>query len=406
MPESTLFTNGVLGEKSVDITVDSTGTISAISPSADHASHRSGTTVDLQRRLLLPPLAEPHAHLDKAFLADRVDNNTGDLMGAIEGLEKIRPTVTHDDIVARACQAAILMSRNGVTAIRTHADTTLSSGLTSVLALLEAKRLCSSFIDIQVAMLLDWPLNGPQSSERLELARQAIAAGVDVVGGCPHLDTNPQQATEVLLQLALESGLPLDLHADENLRPDSRDLEHLADILIRDNISHNVTASHCVSLSSQSETDISRVSDKVAAAGITVVALPLTNLFLQARGIVTGQMRGITPTLRLQASGVTVAAGADNLQDPFNPVGRGDPLETASLMVLAAHEDIQSAFNMVTTNSHHVVSPGRSFLSVGDKADFIAVAAANVREVIAMGPPDRTVVYGGVVINEQKRNIK
>jgi cytosine deaminase len=75
-------------------------------------------------------------------------------------------------------------------------------------------------------------------------------------------------------------------------------------------------------------------------------------------------------------------------------------------MVIAAHESPQTAYDMVTTNSHHVISPGRSFLRPGDKADFIAVSAANVREVIAMGPPDRTVVYGGVVINEQKRNIK
>ena len=402
----TKYTNGVLDGRSVDIVVDSGGTIVSITSNEESVSSQFTNTSDLKGKLLLPPLAEPHAHLDKAFLADRVGNDSGDLMGAIEGLERIRHSVTHDDIVHRACQAAVLMSKNGVTSIRTHADTTLSSGLTSVHALLEAKRRCASFIDIQVAMLLDWPLTGRQSAERLQLARDAIDAGVDVVGGCPHLDDDPQRALENLLNLALDSGLPLDIHADENLRPDSRDLENLADLILRDNIKHSVTASHCVSLSTQSESDISRVSDKVAAANIAVIALPLTNLFLQSRGAVSSSPRGITPTARLRASGVIVAAGADNLQDPFNPVGRGDPLETASLMVIAAHESPQTAYDMVTTNSHHIISPGRSFLKPGDKADFIAVPAANVREVIAMGPPDRTVVYGGVVINEQKRNIK
>ena len=402
----TKYTNGVLDGRSVDIVVDTGGTIVSITSNEESVSSQFTNTSDLKGKLLLPPLAEPHAHLDKAFLADRVGNDSGDLMGAIEGLERIRHSVTHDDIVHRACQAAVLMSKNGVTSIRTHADTTLSSGLTSVHALLEAKRRCASFIDIQVAMLLDWPLTGRQSAERLQLARDAIDAGVDVVGGCPHLDDDPQRALENLLNLALDSGLPLDIHADENLRPDSRDLENLADLILRDNIKHSVTASHCVSLSTQSESDISRVSDKVAAANIAVIALPLTNLFLQSRGAVSSSPRGITPTARLRASGVIVAAGADNLQDPFNPVGRGDPLETASLMVIAAHESPQTAYDMVTTNSHHIISPGRSFLKPGDKADFIAVPAANVREVIAMGPPDRTVVYGGVVINEQKRNIK
>ena len=402
----TKFTNGVLEDRVVDIVVDVRGTIASITPSDETPPGQSENTVDFGGKLLLPPLAEPHAHLDKAFLADRVENDTGDLMGAIQGLERIRHTVTHEDIVERACRAAVLMSKNGVTAIRTHADTTLSSGLTSVHALLEAKRRCASFIQIQVAMLLDWPLTGPQSGERLQLARDAIDAGVDVVGGCPHLDDNPQQALEILLRLALDSGLPLDIHADENLRADSRDLENLADLILRDNIKHNITASHCVSLSAQSASDITRVSEKVATANIAVVALPLTNLFLQSRGITSLSPRGITPTAHLRARGVIVAAGADNLQDPFNPVGRGDPLETASLMVIAAHESPQTACDMVTRNSHHIISPGRSFLKPGDKADFIAVPAANVREVIAMGPPDRTVVYGGVVINEQKRNIK
>lgn len=399
------FINGVLRDKSVDITVDDSGFIETITPHSP-TNDPSLENIDLRGQLIIPPLAEPHAHLDKAFLADRVNNASGDLMGAIRGLEEIRHSITFDDIVHRACTAALLLSCNGVTAIRTHADTTLTSGLTSVLALLEAKRRCASFMNIQVAMLLDWPISGPASSERLSLARQAIDAGVDVVGGCPHLDENPQQAIDVLLNLALESGLPLDIHADENLRPDSRDLEYLADALLRDNIVHDVTASHCVSLSTQSEIDINRTAEKVAMSGIRVVALPLTNLFLQGRDTSSFVPRGITPTGALAKHGVRVAAGGDNLQDPFNPMGRGDPLETASIMVIAAHETPSHALDMVTVNSHHVISPTSSFLNVGDKADFVGVTATNVREAIAMGPPDRTVVYGGVVITEQKRNIK
>lgn len=399
------FVNGKLRDQHVDITVDEAGIIEAITPHSPIDSPEL-ERINLHGQLLLPSLAEPHAHLDKAFLADRVRNPSGDLMGAIRGLEEIRHTITFDDIVHRACEAAALLSRNGVTAVRTHADTTLTSGLTSVLALLEAKRRCASFINIQVSMLLDWPITGTQAADRLQLARDAISAGVDGVGGCPHLDDNPQQAIDTLLHLALESGLPLDLHADENLRPDSRDLEYLAEVLLRDNIVHDVTASHCVSLSTQSEVDINRTSEKVAKAGITVVALPLTNLFLQGRETASSVPRAITPTRILRRHGVRVAAGGDNLQDPFNPIGRGDPLETAALMVLAAHESPSDAYEMVATNSHHVIAPASSFLNVGDKADFVGLPATNVREAIAMGPPDRTVVYGGVVITEQKRNIK
>lgn len=406
MTRPTLFVNGLMNNERVDVAVNAQGLIESISSSGSRAVDKTRDVVDVSGDLIIPPLAEPHAHLDKAFLADRVNNKTGDLLGAIIGLEEIRQSITHEDIVRRACDAAQLLSRNGVTAVRTHADTTLTGGLTPVHALLETKERCASFIDIQVAALLDWPITGPDGTERLALARAAIDAGVDVIGGCPHLDSNPTRATEILLQLAVEYGLPLDIHADENLRPQSNDLETLADLLLRDGLTHDVTASHCVSLSTQPVEAIKRTAEKVAQAEIKVVALPLTNLFLQSRDVYTAPARGITPTHILRNAGVIVSAGADNLQDPFNPLGRGDPLETAALMVLAAHESPATALDMVTSNSHHVISPRRSFLAPGDKADFVVVPATNVREAIAMGPPDRTVVYGGVVITEEKRNIK
>ena len=44
--------------------------------------------------VLLPAFAEPHAHLDKAFLAERVDNPTGDLMGAIDAMARARGSIT------------------------------------------------------------------------------------------------------------------------------------------------------------------------------------------------------------------------------------------------------------------------------------------------------------------------
>lgn len=405
MTGGALFAGGSLNGETVDIECSSDGTITSITPSSADTRNRT-TSVNLDGHVILPSFAEPHAHLDKAFLADRVSNPEGDLMGAIVGLSAIRDTLTHDDIVERATRALRLMSTNGVTAVRTHADTTLDGGLTSVLALLETKRRCAAFIDVRVAMLLDWPLSGPGAPERRSLARDAIDAGINVVGGCPHLDDNPRAATELLLQLALDAGLPLDLHADENLRSDSCDLEHLADIMIADGVTHHVVASHCVALSARPEADIRRIAEKVAEAGIIVVALPHTNLFLQGRVSPTLAPRAITPVRILRECGVTVAAGADNLQDPFNPVGRADPLETAALMVMAAHQTIGDAVDMVTVESHKAISNASERVAVGSRANFVAVPATSVREAIAMGPPDRTVVYGGVVIDQQKRNRK
>ena len=46
--------------------------------------------VDLDGWLLLPAAVEPHAHLDKAFLAERLTNERGDLLGAIDAMVAAR----------------------------------------------------------------------------------------------------------------------------------------------------------------------------------------------------------------------------------------------------------------------------------------------------------------------------
>jgi cytosine deaminase len=87
-------------------------------------------------------------------------------------------------------------------------------------------------------------------------------------------------------------------------------------------------------------------------------------------------------------------------------MGRADPLETASLIVLAAHQSPTEALDMVTTAASQVVHNHRSHFGIGEVANLVAIPASNIRDAIAMGPPDRFVVYGGVVISNQKRNIK
>ena len=405
MTSSILFTNAQLIDGSiVDVATDN-GLIAWIGPT-NSSPVVCDQTINLNGYVLTSSFVEPHAHLDKAFLADRITNPSGDLMGAIRGLEAVRSTITHEDIVKRATRAVHLMSLNGVTSIRTHADTTTSGGLSSILALLEVKKNCAHFMNIQVAMLLEWPVTGTAGKEHQALARDAISAGIDVVGGCPHLDPDPRGAVEFLLNLAIESGLPLDLHADENMRPDSSDLEHLADIVLRGNLSHQMNASHCVALSTRSEADIDRIAAKVSAAGITITALPQTNLFLQERGMSTKPARAIAPIHRLHRAGVCVAGGADNLQDPFNLIGRADPLEIASLLMISAHVTADIAMQMISTDAHQAVHGNRSAMTVGQSANFVALSATNLRESIAMGPPDRIVVYGGVVIDDQIRNRK
>lgn len=335
----------------------------------------------------IPTLVEPHAHLDKAFLAERVPNETGDLLGAITAMRAAAPTITFDDIVERAERAARLMYRNGVTLIRTHADVTEESGLTSAEALVEVRRRLAGTVAVQVVALTGFPVVGSAGARHRSLLDEAVARGVDLVGGCPHLEPNDvDEATEVFMAIAAAAGLGIDLHTDETLDPRASGLATLAGRVRAGGFAGSVTASHCVSLSMLPDNVQQAIAEQVAAAGIGVVALPHTNLFLQGRDHQQAMPRGLTAVRALRRAGVAVAAGGDNLQDPFNPVGRGDPLETASLMVLAAHLLPAEALATVTTEARRV-------LGVPSAAQCLLVEADSVREALAFCPP-RTISEG------------
>ena len=123
--------------------------------------------------LVLPAFAEPHAHLDKACLAERCENVTGDLMGAIDAMVAYSPQITLDDIVERAERAALLMLANGTTAIRTHADVMAEKGLRNVEALLTVRERLAHLVDIEIVVLCGWPSCGEIGKVHLDLMREA-----------------------------------------------------------------------------------------------------------------------------------------------------------------------------------------------------------------------------------------
>jgi cytosine deaminase len=357
--------------------------------------HLLGALTPERGWLVLPALAEPHAHLDKAFLSERVVNPTGDLMGAIEAMIAYSAQVTSADIVERAERAARLMLANGATAIRTHADLTEEDGLRNVEALLDVRDRLRDLVHIEVSVLCGWPSTGAAGRAQLDRLRAAMQLGADVVGGCPHLEDDGAEATDHFLAVAAEFGRPVDLHTDETLDPGKLFLDHLSKRVTEMEFPYSVTASHCCSLTMQPEPVQRRIAEQVADAGIHVVALPHTNLFLLGREHQHAMPRGLTAVRALRSAGVNVAAGADNLQDPFNPVGRGDPLETASLMMMAAHLLPDDALHSVSAAPRRLMG-----LEPADprSGDLVAVRAATVREAIAFGPADRIVVRGGRLV--------
>ena len=75
-------------------------------------------------------------------------------------------------------------------------------------------------------------------------------------------------------------------------------------------------------------------------------------------------------------------------------MGRADPLETAALLVMAAHLDPEQAYHLVSNAARRALGLPEVDLRPGDPAELLAVRATNLREAIASAPADRLVFRG------------
>lgn len=367
--------------------------IAAIAPSLAPAPGE--VTHDLGGRLVMPGLVELHAHLDKAFSDTR--NQSGTLNEAIMGWMRAKPGLTADGFRSRALRGIRDAIAHGVTALRTHID--IAPGdLRAAEVLLALREALRGVIDLQIVAL------GYQVAKGAAAAtlREALAQGMDVIGGVPAMCPDPKVEIAALLDLAQESGRPLDLHIDEGESARVLTLELLADaILARGGIDVPVAAGHCVALAFAEPDRAKAVMAKVAEAGITVIALPMTNQVLLGRRT-RPTPRATAPVKALLAAGVEVCAGTDNVQDMFNPFGDGDPLRAAQLTAMIGHlsgaAELQVATEMVCERAARLYHGAPRAVAVGQPADLVVVDAASRRDAITGVPPRLMTLKAGRIV--------
>ena len=344
--------------------------------------------LDLDGYLLLTAPAEPHAHLDKARSWDAIRPPMGDLASAITAWRAYAATMTHDDIVTRARTQALAMLAKGTTAIRSHVDVHTSTPRRGIEALVEVRNDLTGLIDLEIVALCDWRATDAEVDE-------AIAAGADTVGGAPHLSPEPMADLDRLLTIAERHGLPVDLHTDESLAG-TVTLDEYARRTA--DWPQNRSAGHCVRLGTMPADERDSLIGAVVASRIGVIANPITNLYLQGWESPVATPRGLAPARALLEAGARFAAGADNVRDPFNPLGRSDALETAMLLVVAAHLTADDAYAAVSNRAREVLGLPPAGAAVGHAAEFLAVRAGSVIEAVAEAPADRIVIHAGRLV--------
>ena len=339
---------------------------------------------NLDGRVVLPGLVDIHTHLDKTY--STVRNASGTLHEAIDLWNAYKSTRTLADARAAAERALHNAVAHGVTALRSHLNATDDGDLPVIDMMLDLREAWRERIDLQFVAL-----GHPGASARDdELMTQALALGVDFVGGAPALLDDPHASIDAAFDLAERTGKPLDLHIDETEDADTLTLAYLAEQTTVRGMHGLVTAGHCCSLAFVDDETAARTIERVAEAEITVVTLPSCNLVLMGRDRQPAP-RGVTRVKELLAAGVNVCAASDNVRDPFNPFGAYDLLQIANLNAHAAQltgdEELRTSLDMVTTRPARAFGAANVGLHEGATADCVILDTREPLDAVLFPPP-------------------
>lgn len=394
----------------VDIGIED-GVIVAIEPRL-----AGGEEIPARGNLVSPSFYEIHIHLDAILTeGDPRPNESGSLWEGIAIWAERVGRLTPEDIRGRVMKALPWFVAHGVTHIRSHVDV-CDPKLTALRTLLAIKREVADLIDIQLVAFPQLAVYSFEGGE--DLMREAISLGVDVVGGIPHYEITREYGVEQIrfvMRLAHEAGLPVDVHCDETDDDHSRFLETLAAETIRLGMGGRVAASHTTAMHSYNNAYADKIIGNLRRAGLHVICNPPDNAVLQGRFDHYPIRRGLTRVRELLAAGVNVAAGHDSVMDPWYPMGCGDPLHTAFVLLHLGHmsgrADRRHLFPMLTARPaaiwHNRRVTGEEGLAghgvaVGNPADLIVWPVPTEDDALRTLPPRRFVLKRGRVVAETR----
>ena len=369
------------------------GLITAIKPHRDQP--------DQPLPLALTPLVEPHAHLDKAFSWESNPNPDGSMEGALAANQREHLARSQEQVWQRGEQALQRAWRQGCRAMRSHVDSLGPGAEVSWQALLGLQRQWRERLTLQLVALVPvrhWATEeGARLARRLSSETGSVLLG-GVLGAPFHSSGADRNGLLALLRLADGLGCGVDLHVDESAAGGGAGVALVAQLVRQQRIAIPVTCSHSCSMSLLPARRCQQLAERLAEAGLSVVALPTTNLWLLGhRPEDTPMARPMAPIRQLQRAGVTVAVGGDNVQDPWFPGGDFDPLELLRLSVPAAHLapwQRQGLMPFTTAASRLLGLAWDGVLREGAPADLMVLAAGSWSDLLARSPQRRILRQG------------
>ncbi|EPH0092502.1 cytosine deaminase [Pluralibacter gergoviae] len=378
------------------------GRFRSITPMGESRSE-SLEVLNARGGLAVPPFIEPHIHLDTTQTAGEPHwNQSGTLFEGIERWAERKALLTHEDVKARAWQTLKWQIANGIQFVRTHVDVS-DPTLTALKAMLEVKAEVAPWVDLQIVA---FPQEGILSySNGAALLEKALELGADVVGAIPHFEFTREYGVESLhiaFALAKKYDRPLDIHCDEIDDEQSRFVETVAALALKEEMGPRVTASHTTAMHSYNGAYTSRLFRLLKLSGINFVANPLVNIHLQGRFDDYPKRRGITRVKELMAAGINVCFGHDDVFDPWYPLGTGNMLQVLHMGLhvcqLMGYQQIDDGLRLITHNSARTFGVSDYGIEEGNTANLAILPAESGFEAVRRQVPVRWSIRQGRVI--------
>jgi cytosine deaminase len=235
-----------------------------------------------------------------------------------------------------------------------------------------------------------------------ELMDAAIKEGCDIVGGLPwyeYSDADAREHIDICFDLAKKHDLDIHMLVDDTDDANSRSLEYLAIKTMREGFEGRVAASHCGAMAGYNDVYAAKVIDMVATAGVTISVNAHINLVCSARLDREPKRRGCARVKELLARGANVVTSQDDVNDPYYPFGKPDPLECASMMAHVAQltlpHELEQVMDMVTVNAAKCARLKDYGIAPGMTANLMVVGAPSTHEALRVQPPRRHVFRKG-----------
>lgn len=351
------------------------------------------------RGTLISAMVDAHVHLDKTYTVGAVGPAEGDLMAAITRNAAHRATWTASDLRLRMSRALEDAWACGTRAMRTHLDWVSDDMPVSLKVFESLREQWRGRIELQLAALVPLDLWMDHEAANRIAGQVAVTAagGTAALGAFVYRNDDLVDKLHHLFDVAGRHNLPLDIHVDEGLHADARGLRAIADIALARGPGRGIVCGHACSLSVQPLQEALETLQACASAGIHLVALPTTNLYLQGSWDATPVERGITRLREAAALGMAPCIATDNVADAFFPYGSYDLIENFGLAVQAAH--LAPALDWlaaITVNPACAMGLGwDGLIAEGCPADLVCLSACDTHELLTPAGRQRHVLRKG-----------